>query len=317
LLSTADKLGAVPASQNFAYLRIRPPDQCVIYLDGYLALQGEVAARQVFYNGTEHAIEIQGVGETNILARSGAVSQTGEFKNQTLAAAAQSLAAPLGIGVMPFGLPATVPFERLSVQPGETIWEFIERAGRSIGAMYVDTPGGTLVLGDVTTPVATTDEVIEGVNIIEAREIIQTLVNYGLAAASSQAPGNDNRSMASAAQLFASATGAGIVSPGTIGHIINEIPGFTQQFMQLRAMHDRNIEDGNSIKVWVSLNGFQKPSGGLWWPLLQNVFIDSPMLLMQQYLRLTKVTFSQDNRGGTRSQLELSNLASTKADAPS
>ena len=65
----------------------------------------------------------------------------------------------------------------------------------------------------------------------------------------------------------------------------------------------------NSNLVTIGLVGWQRPGlGGLWIPLADNVTVNSPMLVLNnQSLMLKAVTYTQDNRSGTRATLELVN----------
>jgi prophage tail gpP-like protein len=50
--------------------------------------------------------------------------------------------------------------------------------------------------------------------------------------------------------------------------------------------------------------GWQRPSGGLW-RVLDKIFVDAPMLIMKRELTVRKVTFTQDEASGSRTELEL------------
>jgi prophage tail gpP-like protein len=98
-----------------------------------------------------------------------------------------------------------------------------------------------------------------------------------------------------------------------------EIPGWAQQLMQFRARHESIMSAINKIRVWITLVGWQRPrEGGIWYPRLDWVVVDSPMLVLKnEPLLLHAVTFTQDDRGGTRAELELVNpLARTGGGEP-
>jgi prophage tail gpP-like protein len=307
-------------------MRIVPGDKCTILLDGYLAITGEVITRQVFYNATQHQVEIQGAGNTSKLAQGGVVSKTGEFKNQDIQSIASSIAAPFGVGVV--GTAGSyMKFPRVNVTPGASAWETIEPLARATNTVTGETPGGQLQLGTDGGGAV----VIEGVNIIEGREIIHSqkavgsqpeAQNGGGGAgtdfkAMGQAPGNDDSWGADPTfQRQAEVPGvtSGFSAPYLPKQALSEIPAWSKQMMQNRGKMESGVSDQLQIWVTVTTLGWQRnanvpPSGGLWHPG-DMVGVNSPMLVMfGKQLQLKAVTFSQDNNSGTRSTLELVNGA--------
>lgn len=117
----------VPRDSTQAF-RIVPGDLCMIYLDGYPALNGYVKTRQVFYDGHSHQVEIQGVGWPERLTQTAATSQTGEFKNTPAIGIIAALAAASGVATLPLGGLSALPLERFSITPGASAWEEIEKS---------------------------------------------------------------------------------------------------------------------------------------------------------------------------------------------
>jgi prophage tail gpP-like protein len=96
---------------------------------------------------------------------------------------------------------------------------------------------------------------------------------------------------------------------GTVGMVRLASDGDIDATLQQRAQHESNVAAMNKIRVWISLVGWQRPnSGGLWLPGMDDVVVDSPMLVLHnQPLLLWAVTYTQDDRGGTTAELELVN----------
>src|SRR5262245_9748468 len=86
----------IPPSRSA--MRIKPGQKCTVILDGFEAVTGEVVTRQVFYNATQHVVEIQGQGKAGRMRDASVVSQTGEFNNVGLKDLLQTLAKPIGVG---------------------------------------------------------------------------------------------------------------------------------------------------------------------------------------------------------------------------
>src|SRR5215471_2453156 len=70
-----------PWPEDWAFLRIRPGDDCAVYLDGELVITGWVITRQVYYDANQRSVQIQGMGRTGILGHVTADTATNEIKN--------------------------------------------------------------------------------------------------------------------------------------------------------------------------------------------------------------------------------------------
>src|SRR5262245_39276302 len=72
-----------PIATNMRNLQIVPGQKCKITLGGYLAINGLVYSRQVFYDATKHYIEIQGASPVLDLDYGHVVHKSGEFSKKT------------------------------------------------------------------------------------------------------------------------------------------------------------------------------------------------------------------------------------------
>lgn len=296
-----------PWAEEWALLRIRPGDKCQILLDDIVAISGDVLVRQVFYNDTTHAVEIQGWGESGILGKAAARTQTGEFTNITIEQLAATLAKQFNVNVRAVGSLPNLRFPRVSITPGETVQETIEKHARAVGVMLGEDSSGALLL--VGSPGGGGEEVVEGRNILEGREIIFAPIPTGKSTGG-QAPGSDDANMAETAHGRHYEDEGGGNSDVGFGFLpsqeLSEIPAWGIDFLRQRARIEANVNNALQINVGITLLGWQRPHGGLWQPG-DTVYVDSPMLIMQRPLELKAVTFTQDNSSGTRATLDLTN----------
>jgi len=329
-----------PTPTSNSAFRIMPGMKCTVFLDGYLAMTGMVVTRQVFYNADQHSVEIQAQGAWGIGATSSIVSQTHEFNNIDLKQLAQTLGAPFGVGVE--GQAVTPQkFKRISVTPGETPFELLEKYARATGTPMSETPGGNINLGwGGGTAVA-----IEGYNILEGREVIHSLQGTGGGGDQPQGvePGSGSEQPISGDQEGGPGEGTDFNSmgqrPGTdddwgakANQNSGEQPGITNDFSpgynpkvqasevpadsqdQMKSRSGMEAMYSDMLQYWVTLKlltwqrkGKAPPSGGIWYPG-DTVTVNSPMLVLDgQALVLTAVTWMQDNTGGTVSVIELQN----------
>lgn len=331
----------VPIDKNFAVMRIRPGMTCSVTLAGFPAITGVVHTRQVFADARRHYVEIQGATRSADAANASFVTKTGELNDRTLEQIAREAFQPLGVNVVVDGKLPEMKFKRTSIAHGQNILEVLDPLARMLGLAnnmsisFTSNPNGDFVIhaGHLSTQ---TDSVIEGQNMLEAREIIYNPAAYSGLTAVGQGPGtNTQHGTKVASEPYASqqgqdqmsnktdvstgkeSTGGGDASNAPSGTarympkvVTTEIPVTNKQQVEGRAGFDARLAAEDQVTIIATVYGWLRPSGGLWAPE-QVVKVVSPMLIMDgsQQLFVYAVTFTQDNHTGTRSQLELKNAA--------
>jgi|SRR5215472_5785434 len=305
----------IPLVKNFAKLRIKPGDRVSITLAGILVIEnGVVYSRQVSYAATTHHIEIQGVSYSHVLSEGSVVHKTGEWKNASFQQIAQAVMQPYGVSLRMLGSMPSNPFRRVHLPMGIPAFPFIEQLGRQRGIVFGSDGKPDLIATTGDFALGSGDAVIEGWNILEAREILTVFGSpEGFLATMSQQTGGDNLSMAAAAhQVFARVAQTGSLS-GVANTILTtaEVPGGIPDMRDRNSQEDwkRNLE---SIQLFITVQGWLKPSGGLW-EIMMQVYVRSPMLIMDQSLLCKTVTFTQDSQSGTRTTLELVNKIGSRS----
>jgi prophage tail gpP-like protein len=300
-LSTSEQ---EPWPEDWAFLRIRPNDKCTVHLDSFLACRGKVVTRQVYYDSRQHAIQIQGTDKTGDLAHMSADTKTGEYKGLTADALIKSIAGKHGIGTKTIGSIPGFKIPRFSVTPGESAREAIEKVARHAGLFVSANENGDLeLIGNEWS--GGYAELIEGRDILIGREQI-TAYDKPQNMAQSQSAGTDETSMGEAAhgQHADGPSGGGDMSMGGFQRVLSELPSSGIQQLLQRARIEDNVGEQNKIIVTLTVLGWQRPGGGLW-RVRDMVFVDAPMLIMKRALIVRKVTFTQDDSTGSRTELEL------------
>jgi prophage tail gpP-like protein len=298
-----------PIASNFQTMQIIPGDKASISLAGQLAFEGEVFSRQVLYDGTKHYIEIQGCAKDILrLSYSHVAHKTGEFNNKTPKEIITELVQQEGVKFLEeMGQLPTDKIPNYNVAPGTTIMEACETIIRSCGdAQFKTNLSGDLVA--VINPSDVQGTVEEGVDILEGREIIYNGAIYSGVFSVGATSGNDQDWGYKAAQKFAQSNQAGTGGKGT-QLIISEIPAFTKQSLLQRANMDRAFQNRDQVTVFVTVQGWLRPGGGLWEIYPKKLSVISPMLIMNgsEDLNVKSVTFTQDDSTGTRTIIEACN----------
>jgi len=304
---------AVPIANNFAALQIVPGDDCTVTLAGELAITGKVSTRQVYYDKRRHYVEIQGATKSEVLAKSSPVTKTMEHKDVTYDQLAKSLLKAYNI---PFkvegGEIKPLKFPRVSLMHGLSTFDHLDLYGRNVGVKFTSDPEGSFV-ALVGPGEDSEDTLIEGENILVGREIIYSAALASDMPGITQGPGDDKKSGAAVThmpfwtQSIQQFTGsANQFAPFVIPM---ELPTVDKQHMEGRTSSERDWMSMDQVTVFITVYGWLRPSGGLW-KRFQTVHVKSPMLVMDNELKVKSATFTQDSAEGTKTVLECVNRLS-------
>jgi prophage tail gpP-like protein len=301
-----------PFADNWAALHIMPGADCTVHLGGALAFTGRVTTRQVFYDAKRHFIEIQAANGTEIITGS-IEHDSHEFKQKTAEQMIREVLQPTGLNLKIEG--GALPTDKfdMSAHPGTKIVDFLDKVTRhasqssGLGISFTSNTSGDFVV--MVGPNGGADEVTEGVNILEGRETIfdpwylkQTIVM-------SQGPGTNKQWGPFVAIPFASGDQqTGGTATGKISQVVlSDISTTMTNLLKGRTTSEHNWMMEDHITAWATVHGWFRPSGGLWYRG-QNVTVNSPMLVLNGIELILKVVrFTQDDRTGTRTNLELVN----------
>lgn len=300
----------IPFAKDWAAIRIRPGDRCTIILAGQLAITGVVETRQVSYAAEQHGIQISGKSLTGAMVDGAVMHPTMEFKNKPLTPIAQEIAKPFGIQFKPVG-PKPIsqkPFDRVNIPPGQPAWHAIETLARQRGVTL-----GTDTSGNLTGRVAWDPgggSLIESVNILEGHETMTLMAGAGPNYGYSQETANDQKWGPKVAHDANSQSNNGMLkaigSKGTYGPnvVLAEHPG-DKQDTQMRADGESDRRGQEQLEVTIVVQGWLRSGGGGLWKPGSKVHVRSPMLIVDEDLKLMTVDFTQDRRSGTRTTLSL------------
>ncbi len=304
----------MPLYKNFAVMQIKPGQWCSVTLGGKLAVSGYVYSRQVVVDARRHHVEIQAGSNVITAAYSSVVSKTGEFKDITAEKFLKSIFTGIGINFRVAGKLPETKFPRISITHGQSVLEAAETVLGQIGhyPMTSSPQGGVIVIAEHREG---EDTIYEGdlgnPRYIEGREVI---FNPGMATgmySMAQGEGKDGKwgAPVSHAPFYADPFNISLVGGNVPLIKVLEIPTANpEQFMAGRLTAEKEMQGSDLITVTVTVQGWMRPSGGLW-NILQKCRVVSPMLVMDGSLALIpkNIIFTQDNQAGTRTTLELCN----------
>jgi prophage tail gpP-like protein len=297
--TTADR---VEVPLDWRLLQFKPGDECAIYLGQWLAITGVITVRQVSYNANQHGVMLQGNGITWYANRASVIHPTGNFDGKSFVQVANEVIAPTGVGVKIIGDLDSTPYERLQVETGETVWNFLERIARPRGiVMGSDHLGNFLLIGDHTyTP---TMDLVEGINIKKAQITIMVEDIYSEYIVRGQTAATDGHSGPTAAEQEARVAGsAKRYSPRLTPA---EQPVWGIEELQKRASNEAVWSEGTIIQATITVQGWMRPSDGQLWQAGSDIRIWTPMGMLNMVLKAQTVTFMQSRAAGTETVLDL------------
>lgn len=302
-----------PLTKSFAEIQIKPGDHCTVNLAGEKAFDGYVETRQGGYTANQHGIEIIAVGKTKALADGAAQTETMEFRDKSLKQIADEVVKPAGVKVVPKTPISNKPFNRASIPPGMSKFDFIEMLARQRGVTLAGDKDGNLTMRTVW--MGGGDKLVEGVNILEGRQVWTISQGDGPNDATGQtgAQGPDFGAKVARSRGSSPNTskpgGPGVHAPNVqvAEHAVDKDDATT------RSQTEAEKRGDETFQVTIVVQGWLRPSGGLWQPG-QKVHVKSPMLIVDEELDLNTATFTQDSKKGTLTTLELKRPSGGGAD---
>jgi prophage tail gpP-like protein len=152
---------------------IRKGMACTLELDGAPAITGYIDAVPRRFDHESSGITVSGRDRAADIVDSSAVIPgtqhgTGDFGPLSLPALCAQLCKPHGIQVRTApGLDVSAPFAKLSIEPGETVWDCMERYARQRGVMIMSDALGGLLITRAGTELHP-QPLVEGENILSA-----------------------------------------------------------------------------------------------------------------------------------------------------
>jgi len=284
---------------------IRKGQVCSVELDGSTAITGFIDAVPRRFNAESSGITVVGRDRAADIIDSSAIIPgteygTGDFGPLDLQGLASQLCKPHGINVsVAPGVDVSKPFAKLSIDPGETVWECLERYARQRAVMIMsDAQGGLLITraGTQRHP----QPLVEGENILEAELDDDDSGRFGKYVALGQDEPASGWSGKAALQPKGSATDPAVRS-NRIQILIAEslANGVT---LADRATWERDVRRGRGKQLVVTVQGFSA-RGVLWAPNMR-VQVRIPRHEIQDTFLIKTVAYSKGEEG-TRTELTL------------
>lgn len=295
VLTITEKMGTNGAVGQA--LSIKPKDICEVRLAGQTFLKGAIFSRQVAYDANNHTVRVTAASATQMTTRQSVPLKDGNFKGYSFQAIANKVLSPLGITLKTKNPPSgwDKPFKNINAEPGETIWNLLDRLSKYRGIRLSDDNVGNLVAHGDADPQSKAG-LVEGQNILAASVTFQYPQQTGQDVVGQQ-PGSDtvsgDQARSSAAKVDAKG-GDG----GPKRSYVADIPVDGDDAAKASAA-SQLVALSIQTEAQIVVQGWLTGDGKL--PEIRDfVDIDSPSLPIKQKMQIAELAFTQDNNGGTR-----------------
>lgn len=277
-------------------------DECTVKLGarGETVLTGFVDRRAVSYDADGHTLAVSGRDAAGALVDCSALLDKWEFKGIPLLTMVKRVCDPFGIavrlqaGLTPANLPA--PPKKLSIDPGDTAHDVIEKVCRMAGVLAVSDGRGGIVL--TRTGTERVGSLVEGENILSASSEFDASGRFHDYAVLGQHHGTDEFSGAKAAQVKGVASDENVTRVART-LVIRPESSVTKEQAKIRAQWEAKVRAARGDSVSVTVQGWTRAASGFVWPVNALVNVRSPTIGVHGDMLITQLTFNAGESGTT------------------
>jgi prophage tail gpP-like protein len=278
-------------------------DECTVLIAGQVVVTGYVDTREQSFDSSQHGVEVAGRDRTGELVDCSVILRSWEFRSTPVLTLCERIAKPFGIPVaLQPGLDLPPPPAKLSVDPGDTAFEVIERACRASALLAVsDGKGGLLLMRPGTNRAQTA--LVEGQNIKSASRRDDVTGRYRKVVVRGQTNGTDSLFGGSAAAIEANAEDLNVKrSPRVL--LVRPEGNVTVAHAKKRAQWETAVRAARALSLSVTVQGWTQADGTLW-PVNALVRLRSPTLALDEDFLVTEASYSLDDASGTTTTMTL------------
>lgn len=281
-------------------------DAVELRLGDEVVITGYVDARSISVGAEEHSLSIRGRDKTGALVDCSAVppSKSWEFYNTPLLKVAERVCKPFGITnlrIQP-GVKLDRPPSHMSIDPGETPFEVIEKACRFAGVLPISDGKGGILFTQAGTERAISS-LIEGENIKHISADFDASQRFYKYMVSGQRPGTDEDYGLTVSGIRATTTDDNVKRKERTLLIKAEMsctPGYAKR----RAEWERTVRAAKGGTIQVTVQDWVQGDNKTLWPINALVRLNSPSIGINSEMLITQATYSLGEEG-TMTQLTL------------
>lgn len=256
-------------------------DECTIYVDDQLVITGYVDDFDFNHTAQASTLRVSGFSKTGDLTACSAIYGTGLWTDATIATIANNLCSPYGISVVAFGSNALTPIKRFKLEQGETVYEAIARAAEMRSLLLTTNAQGNLDLltastGDAVAALELGGNILAGGVTRTSRDRHSSYLFKGQTAADDAWNGKQ------ASQLSGSIDDQYVRRHRPL--IVLSEKQRTKEDLGKRAIWERNVRAGRSVRYRATVEEWTADTGALWEPNINATIRDEWCQIEQDML---------------------------------
>lgn len=275
-------------------LRIQQGQRCQLFVDDELLLTGFVFATPVSYNATAVTQGVSGRSTTADLVDCSA--DLGQWRGQSVFSIAQALSAAYRVDVVDEARDRTI-FPDHQVEPGETVFESIDRLLQASALLSTDDAFGRLVLARPGTGGNAYDALELGVNVLEASASLDFSSTHSEYECIGQRSGTDEEFGVDASEVAASAADSRVNRHRKL--LLNPSGQVTTAIAQRRVNWECGSRMAKALGSTYTVIGWRQSNGDLWSPNTTVRVVD-PLIGFDRSMLIHEVNYVLSEEQGER-----------------
>lgn len=279
---------------------VSPGDKCVLKIGKETVLTGYVDSVSPSFDATSRTIEVAGRDVTSDFVDCSVDISQFEFNDISLEEFVSRIVKSFNIPVV-FRGTSSGKITRISISPGETGFEVVEKYARQKGFLVTTDGKGTLIITRPGTTRANT-AIVQGKNILSASAQYDSTERYSQYKVISQFGDLAQELGTGAYSIMGSASDRSITRQRKL--IVSAENSMTENDAALRAQWEATVRAARSSKFRVTLQGWTQEDGSLW-RANQLVRAKAPWIGLDGDMLIVGVSFSMSADSGSITVLEL------------
>lgn len=277
-----------------------------VYVGGVPAVYGYISERHVGYDAKQHGVRLIGVGRTADLTNSCVpLAVLNGHDGQTFQQLSDSITAHLGITIKQIGAVDNTPFEKIAIQPGDTIQNTLERYARGRNIVIGSDPyGNLLAIGENQS--YSSGVLVEGANILRANCVLRDQTIFKKIFVIAQGQGSDSANGDPQNKQVAQLDGSSTRERHMV--VPYELAEKDKHGVERRAQMEKLFTEGSYLEAQITVQGFFKDFNQSEdvWKAGEYYAVNAPMLILDNVLLgCASCVYEQSDAGGSTTTLTM------------
>lgn len=283
---------------------ITEESECTVRIGRQVMLTGYVDGVAFSISDSSREMSVEGRDRAGDLVDCSAVLSKWELQaGSAVQRIAEVLAEPFGVAVrVQDGLVLQPLVNKVTVDPGDTAWEALEKVCRVAGVLAVSDGQGGLVLTRAGSTRATTALVL-GENILAGSSSFTASGKFRTYKVVGQKAGTDQDFGLEACSVLGEAVDAGVKRTSRV-LLVRAESMVSRAQARTRAQWEAAVRAARAATAQLTVSGWLQADGRPW-PVNALVAVKAPQLAIEGDMLITEAVFNLDGSSGTTTQLSL------------